>query len=214
MIRSRRHGQRLVVHHQVKQLVVVFHKHSLYAEANEDCQFPGEGRIIGTHRGYGTGKNGRMPILMLESLTVQCGATRRASQQKAASHHIGRRPDHVAHTLEAKHRVEDVERDSGYCEGGVSGTRGNERGDRARLADTLLQNLSVDGLPIAIQRLCINRRITLTVGRVNTRHLEQCVHTKGTRFIRHNRHNKLTHFRIFQQFGQQAHHGSGGRQAA
>ena len=192
---------------------MIFHKHPLYAEADEDCHLPRKRGIVGTHRGYGAGKDGRVPVLMLETFTVQGGATRRTPQQKAPGHHVGGRPNHVAHALEAKHRVEDIKRNHGDCEGGVSGPGGDKRGNRASLTDTLLQNLPVNGLPIGVQCLCVHGRISLTIGGVNTRHLEQCVHAKGTRLIRHNRYNKLAYLRVFQEFGQQPHHGGGGRQA-
>ena len=150
MCGSSRHGQRFVVHHQIKQLVVILHEHPLYAESDKNRQFPSEGTIIGAHRRHGARENRRVPVLVLEALAIQGGATRRTPQQKAPGHHVGRRPDHVAHALEAKHRVEDVKRDGGHRKGGIGSARCNERGNRPSLANTLLQNLPVNGFPISI----------------------------------------------------------------
>ena len=50
-------------------------------------------------------------VLVLQTLTVEGGAPGRATEQEASGTAVTRRPRKIADTLEAKHRVIDIERD-------------------------------------------------------------------------------------------------------
>ena len=65
------------------------------------------------------------------------------AEQEAARARVGRRPDQVAHALEAEHRVVDVERQHRQAVRRVAGGRGDPRRERAGLGDALLQDLAV-----------------------------------------------------------------------
>src|SRR5258708_22144573 len=54
-------------------------------------------------------------VLVLQAFSAQRGAARGGAQQKAARPLVGRRPDGVAHALEAEHGVVDVERQHGQA---------------------------------------------------------------------------------------------------
>ena len=142
-----------------------------------------------------------MPVLMLQALSIECGATRRTAKQKAPRHHVSRSPDHIADALKAEHRIKNIERNGRHREGGVGRARSNKRSDCTRLTDSLLKNLAVDRLAIAVQRLGIDRGITLAIRRINAGHFEERVHAKSACLIRHDRDNVLPHRLVSQELG-------------
>ncbi len=148
-----------------------------------------------------------MAILMLQTLSIERGATGCATKEEAARHHVGRGPDHVSHSLKTEHGVKNIKRDGRYRERRIGSPCRNERGDRPGLADALLKDLPIDGFPVSIKRFRVHRRVSLTVRGVDTRYLEQGVHTESASLVGHDGHDELTHMGIFKQFGQQSNHG-------
>src|SRR3546814_1777407 len=52
-----------------------------------------------------------MPVFVLQALAIEGRAPRGAAQQKPARLHVAGGPRQIANTLEAEHRIIDVERD-------------------------------------------------------------------------------------------------------
>src|SRR4051812_9268366 len=84
-----------------------------------------------------------MAVLVLEPLAVQRRPPRRRAQEEAAPARVAEGPDLVARPLEAEHAVEDVERDHRLAVRRVRRPGGREARHGARLADPLLEDLSV-----------------------------------------------------------------------
>ena len=181
---------------------MILDKHALDPIPNQDRELPGKSGVVGSYGGHCAGENGGVAVLMLKPLAVQSSAPCRTAKQKPFCHHVCGRPNHVADTLKTKHGVKNIKGNRRHAEGGISRAGSNERSDRAGLANSLLQNLAINGFAVAIQRLSIDRGIALAIGRVDTGDFEECIHPEGARLVRDYGHHVLTHLGIFQQLGQ------------
>ena len=191
---------------------MIFYKHALDTVTHQHRKLPRESGVVGPHRRHRASQHGRVTILMLQPFAIQSRPAGGTTEQKAFGHHVSCRPDQVTDTLKTEHRIEDIKRNSADAEGSVGRTRSDKRGNRPSLADAFLQNLSVNRFAIAVQGLCIDRCVTLSVRGINARHFEQRIHPKGSRLVRHDWHDQRSDFGVFQQLGQQSHHGCGRRQ--
>ena len=135
---------------------------------------------------------------MLQPFAIQSRPASGTTEQKAFGHHVSCRPDQVTDPLKTEHRIEDIKRNSADAEGGVGRARSDKRGNSPSLANAFLQNLPINRLAIAVQGLCINRCVTLSVRGINARHFEQRIHTTGSRLVRHDWHNQWSDFGVFQ----------------
>ncbi len=147
---------------------------------------------------------------MLQAFATQCGASRRGTQQEAARALVSGRPDGVADTLKAKHRVIDVERQHGQAMHAVAGGRCRPAGDGTGLADALFQNLAIERLAVAEHRADVFRLVALADAGINANLLEQIGHAKGARLVGHDGHDARAQLRVLQQVAQHAHKGHGG----
>ena len=135
---------------------------------------------------------------MLQPFAIQSRPAGGTTEQKAFGHHVSCRPDQVTNPLKTEHRIEDIKRNSADTKGSVGRARSDKRGNGPSLADAFLQNLPVNRLAIAVQSLCINRCVTLSVRGINARHFKQRIHTKGSRLVRYDWHDQRPHFGVFQ----------------
>ncbi|MNF59911.1 hypothetical protein D3C84_415130 [compost metagenome] len=149
-------------------------------------------------------------VLVLQAFATQCRATCRGSEQKAAGPLIRRRPDQVADTLEAEHRVVDVERQHRQAMHRIAGRRCNPGADCPGLADALFENLAVQRFSIAQDRTDVFRLISLPHAGVNADLLEQAGHAERTRFIRHDRHDARAQLFVPQQTTEHSNERHGG----
>ena len=69
----------------------------------------GKGGVIADTVWNGRRQNVAVTIFVLQTLAVQCRAAGSATQQETTRLHIARSPGQIAHTLEAKHGVVNVE---------------------------------------------------------------------------------------------------------
>ena len=83
-----------------------------------------------------------MAVLMLQALAIQRGAPCGGADQKPACLTVTGRPGKIANPLKAEHRIEDVKRHHGEIGDAVGSRCSQPRRKRARLVDTLLENLS------------------------------------------------------------------------
>jgi len=120
---------------------------------------------------------------------------------------VGGGPDRVAHALEAEHRVVDVEGQHRHAVRAVAGGRGRPAGQRAGLADTLLEDLAVQGLAVAQHRADVLGLVALAGAGVDAHLLEQVGHAEGARLVGDDGHHARAERGVLQQRAQQAHEG-------
>src|ERR1700724_1693617 len=109
-----------------------------------------------------------VPVLMLQAFTRERSSAGGASNQEAASAHIGSGPDQIANALESEHRLLNKKRngvDSMVC---VRRSRRNERAHRSGFGNAFFEDLSVLGFFVVEQRVHIDRRVELADARVNS----------------------------------------------
>jgi hypothetical protein len=105
--------------------------------------FEGEGRVIRDHRRVGRGNEVRVAVLVLQTFTVERGASGRRADEEPARHLVGCAPQRVGCPLEPEHRVEDIHRDHGFVVRRVRRASSDERRYRSGLVDSLVQQLTV-----------------------------------------------------------------------
>ena len=110
-----------------------------------------------------------MPVLVLETLAVHGRAPRRAAHQEATCPRVGRLPDEVADTLEAEHRVEEVDRQHRQGPGRVRGPSRLEARHGAGLGYALLQDLSCAILRVGEQQPGVDGLVELALRGVDLR---------------------------------------------
>jgi len=101
-------------------------------------------------------------IFMLQTLTIQSGATRCAAQQETTGTHITGSPGKVTNTLKTEHGIKNEERDHWHAIVGVTGGRRNPRRHGAGLGNAFLQNLALGVLFVEHQLVRIYRCIKLS----------------------------------------------------
>src|SRR5207249_3447980 len=95
--------------------------HAAQPVLDDDGQLVGEGGVIRDAVGDDRGQHVAVAVLVLEALPVEGGAPGGRPQQEAPGPAVAGRPGQVADSLEAEHRVVDVERDHGGVAGAVGG---------------------------------------------------------------------------------------------
>src|ERR1700733_5288138 len=143
-------------------------------------------------------------VLVLQPFAGECGAASGASDQEAASAHIGSGPDQIANALESEHRVINKERNSVDSVIGIRRPRRDERTHRSGFGNAFFENLSVFGFFVVEQRVHIDWLIKLADARVDSDLAKQSFHAKSASFVRNNWHDELADLRIAQQLSQQA----------
>src|SRR5712671_3462864 len=122
-------------------------------------------------------------VLMLQAFAGKRGATSGATEEEASRAHIGSGPDEIGDALKAEHRVINEERNGIDAVGGVSGTRGDERGHGAGFGDSLFEDLAVFGFLVVHQSVDIDRLIFLANTGINSGRSKERFHAEGARFV-------------------------------
>src|SRR5690606_12275122 len=104
----------------VVKAVFLIRIHTLQTVLNNDSQFIGVSGIIGAAIRNGIGQNMAVPILVLQTFTIQGGTTGSSTDQEAARLYIAGKPVQISNSLEAEHGVINVERHQGDFVGAIS----------------------------------------------------------------------------------------------
>src|SRR5699024_6877530 len=142
---------------------------------------------------------------------VQGGTTGSTADQEATRLLVASRPAQIANTLEAEHRVIDVERDHRQIVGAVRGRRCQPGTTCAQLVDPFLQNLTFLVFFIVSNLLAVLRGVLLTVRAVNTNLTEQTFHTESTRFVGDDRYQTIFDRLVLQHYVQGTNESDSGR---
>ncbi|MCO4700637.1 hypothetical protein LRR80_06752 [Streptomyces sp. RO-S4] len=94
---------------------------------------------------------------------------------------------------------------------GVRGRRRRELGQRTRLGDALVDELSVLRLPVPQQLAGVDRFVALPLGRVDARRREQGLHAEGAGLVRDDRHPAVPRFLVPHQVLDEPDQRHGGR---
>ena len=184
--------------------------HLTHARVQNHRQLARKRRVVGLAVGDGGRHQMAAAVLVLQALAAQGGAPRCGPQQKAPRPLVGRRPDGVAHALEAEHRVINIEGQHGQAVHAVAGGRCRPTGDRPGFADAFFQNLAVGGFAVAQHRADVFGRVALAHAAVNAHLLEQVGHAESARLVGHDGHDARAQGAVFEQAAQHAHKGHGG----
>ena len=184
--------------------------HAAHTVLHNDCQLVSKGWVICDTVGDGRCHQMAVAILVLQAFAVKRGATRCATDQEAASAHVASRPRQIANTLEAEHRVVNKERYGCNAVVGIGSRGGNPVCHAARFVNAFLQDLAGLVFLVEHQLFGILRGVELAHLGENTELAEQAFHTKGARFVRHDRHNQLADIFVFYQNAEHAHKRHGG----
>src|SRR5690606_26409748 len=199
------------VHHGdvVEDVFLLFH-HPARAFTDDHRQLVGIGGIVGAAVGNGRGQDVAVTVLMLQAFAVERGATGGAADQEALGAAVASGPGQVANTLEAEHRIEDVERQHRLVIGAVGGGSSNPAGHGAGFVDAFLEYLPLLVLAIEHHLVLVHRLIQLTHGRVDAQLTEHAFHTEGTGFVGYDRNDAGAQLLVLYQLRQNAHEGHGG----
>lgn len=155
--------------------------------------------------------NVAVTIFVLQTFTVQGGTTGSTADQEATRLLVASRPAQIADTLEAEHRVIDVERNHRQIVGAVRGRRCQPGTTCAQLVDPFLQNLTFLVFFIVSNLLAVLRGVLLTVRAVNTNLTEQTFHTESTRFVGDDRYQTIFDRLVLQHYVQGTNESDSGR---
>ena len=202
----------VVLVHQgdVVEHVFVIGIHTAQTVLNDNGYFVLEGWIVSYTVWNQICLNMAVAVFVLQTFTVQRCTAGSTTQQEAACVHIACCPCQVANALETEHRVVDVERNHRKVAVGVAGCSCDPVSHCARLVNTFLQDLTVDGFFIEHQLVFILRGILLAFRVPNTVLAEHAFHTESTAFVRNDRYDAFADFFVFQQSGQDAYESHGG----
>ena len=204
-------GVVLVHHREVVEDVLLRLHHAPQARVQDHRQLVAEGRIVGHAVRDVRGEDVAVPVAVLQALAAEGRPPRRRAEEKPPRLQVARRPREVPDPLEPEHRVEDVERDRGQAVVRVRGGGGDPRGERARLADPLLQDLPLDVLPVVHELVGVLGLVELALGRVDPELPEEPLHTERARLVRHDGHDPRPDRLVAEEGGQQPHEGHRGR---
>ena len=151
-----------------------------------------------------------VPVLMLQTLAGEGGASGRGADQETLGLGVAGLPDLVAHALEAEHRVEGVEGDRVDAVVGVGGARRDEAGHAARLAQALFEDRAGGALVVEQQVALIDRVVELANVAVDACLAEERLHAESPRLVRHDGHDVLAELGVLEQLGEQVHVAHGG----
>ena len=183
----------------VVEAVLTLLEHAAHAVLNNDRQLIGVSRVITDAIGHRCRHQVTVSILMLEALTIERRAPRGRANQETPGLTVSRRPGEIANTLKTKHGVEDVKGHHRKIRHAVGRRRCQPGRERARLVDTLLQDLARLGLFVVEDPAGIMRRIALPHRRVDPHLPEHSLHSEGARFIRDDGNDTITQTLVFQQ---------------
>uniref|UniRef100_A0A0N4ZLD8 NAD-specific glutamate dehydrogenase n=1 Tax=Parastrongyloides trichosuri TaxID=131310 RepID=A0A0N4ZLD8_PARTI len=138
-----------------------FRRQMSYAVLDDHRQLVAVGRIIGAAVRDGRGQHVAVTVFVLQAFTVEGGTPGSTADQEATGAAVASGPGQVADTLEAEHRVEDVERQRRLAVVGVGGAGGNPRRGGAGLVEPFLHDLAVGALLVVAERAGILRRVQL-----------------------------------------------------
>ena len=207
---TRRHFGVLVVlvhHRQVVINVFLLDIHAAQAVLHHHRQFVLEGRVIRDAVRDGSVVHVRVAVFVLQAFAVQRGAASGAAQQEAARAHVARGPAQIADTLDAEHRVVDVERNHRHAMRGIRRCGRDPVAHGASFVDAFLQHLTRLRFLVEHQLVVILRHVLLAFLVPDTNLAEQAFHAERARLIRHDGHDVLTDVLVFQQDVQNAHEG-------
>ncbi|MNR18724.1 hypothetical protein D3C85_1354700 [compost metagenome] len=120
-----------------------------------------------------------VPIVVLQAFAHQRGPAGRGTQQETPGAGIASRPSQIADTLEAEHRIEDVEGHRRHAVRTVRSARGDPRRNPAGLVQTLLHDLAVPCLFVVTQLAGVLRCIQLADVGMDADLAEQAFHAEG-----------------------------------
>ncbi len=140
---------------------------------HDDSNFVSVSRVVRDTVRDSQRLNVAVTIFVLQTFAVQGGTTGSTADQEATRLLVASRPAQIANTLEAEHRVIDVERDHRQIVGAVRGRRCQPGTTCAQLVDPFLQNLTFLVFFIVSNLLAVLRGVLLTVRAVNTNLTEQ-----------------------------------------
>ena len=189
-LRHRRHLVVLVVERDVVEDVLVLAVHPAQAVLDDDRHLVRERGIVG-HDSSDTADASRWlwPSSCWSPSPMSVVRPAVAPIRKAAPAAVAERPDLVHGSLEAEHRIEDVERDRELAERGVRRSRCRERSHRSGLGDAFLEDLAVGALGVREEQLGVDRDVALAERRVDLEVLEEAFHAEGARLVRDDRHH-------------------------
>ena len=210
-----RHCRHVVVFVQRSDVVVnvllFFTIHTLQTVMHEDSNFVSVSRVVRDTVRDSQRLNMAVTIFVLQTFAVQGGTTGSTADQEATRLLVTSRPAQIADTLEAEHRVIDVERNHRQIVGAVRGRRCQPGTPSAQLVDPFLQNLTFLVFFIVSNLLAVLRGVLLTVRAVNTNLTEQTFHTESTRFVGDDRHQTIFDRLVLQHHVQSTNESDSGR---
>ena len=178
---------------------------------HDDSHFIGVRRVVRDTVRDSQRLNVAVTIFVLQTFAVQGSTTGSPANQEAASLLIASRPAQIADTLEAEHRVVDVERDHRQVVGAVRGRSSQPGCACAQLVDTFLQDLTFLVFFVVCNLLTVLRGVLLAVRAVDTDLTEQTFHTESTRFVGDDWHQAIFDRLVFQHHVQGTNESDGGR---
>src|SRR5690606_10948795 len=208
--RHRRLGVGFVHHGDVVEDVFLVFHHLLAAVLNDDRQLIGIGRVITAAVGDGGGEDMAVAVLMLQAFTVERGAPGGATDQEALGAAVAGSPGQVADTLEAEHRIEDVERQHGLVVGAVGSRTGDPAGHGAGFVDAFVEDLALLVLAIEHHLVLVHRRVQLANRGVDAELTEHAFHAEGAGLVRHDRYDALAELLVLEHLREDAHERHGG----
>ena len=195
----------LVHDSDVEKNIFLIREHSLKAVLYDDCEFIVECWFVGDAVWNGRCQQQSLAILVLQSFSGQCGSPSGCPDQKSPGLDITGRPGQIAHSLEAEHRVEDIERyhcDIMIC---IGCARGDPGSHGTRLCDSFLQYLTLLVFAVIHQLIGIFRNVELPLRRIDAKLAKHAFHTKCTRLIGYDGHYETIELGFPNQRCQYAH---------
>ena len=151
-----------------------------------------------------------MTVFVLQAFTVERGTAGGAADQEATGAAVASGPGQVADTLEAEHRVEDVERQHRLVVAGVRSTGSDEGAHGARFVDAFFEDLALLVFLVEHHLVFIDWLVELADGGVDAQLTEHAFHTEGTGFVRDDRDDARADFLVLDQLREDAHESHGG----
>ena len=134
-------GHRMIFIHQcqIMELIVLLDQHTVHSILEDDSDFARMGRIPSAAIRDRAGDHQTRAILMLQSLTPQCGAPGGCPKQKTPRTLIGGSPNEITHALKPEHGVVDVDRQHRQAMHTVARGGRDPGTERTRLVDPFFE---------------------------------------------------------------------------
>ena len=191
-----------VIENVLAVLRSLFGIHPLHAVFYNGRELVGKGRVVGLTGRHSAGEDVAVSVLMLEAFARESGAPGGGPEQKASGPRVGRRPDGVAHPLEAEHGIKRIHRQHRHAEVGVAGAGGYPFGHAARFGDAFFKQLPVFAFGVREQKVVIHRLVELAHRRIDAELSEQRVHPESASLVSHYRHDPCAAVGVAQQGAQ------------